>query len=329
MDYCVYFNYMGKDDLKTIQWLDATIPAYRNASAWCNYTSPNISKSSNQSLKLPAGLFRICGDRAWPGIPSHAKGVPCSIGRLTLLTPNTSMIITHKLRRQERATHAFQTDCKNNLEFWSSSKIIAASILAPGIGTVKVLNILNKLGCWLAKQTNTTSLAPSGLLLDVDSIRHATLQNRATIDFLLLAQGHCCQDFDGLCCMNMSDHSESIHKSIENLQEGVQKLEQSDGFNIFGNLFGRLDLTAWIKSSLQIGVGCLFIFICFLICIPRVLKCVQTLTDRALIQAFFIYKEGGDVGISRTSSTASVNKNQPWEKDIVMVVGRKLWEQEV
>ncbi|KFW96667.1 hypothetical protein N336_00560, partial [Phalacrocorax carbo] len=36
----------------------------------------------------------------------------------------------------------------------------------------------------------------------------------AAIDFLLLAQGHGCQDFDQLCCMNLSDHSESIHKSI-------------------------------------------------------------------------------------------------------------------
>ncbi|KFP57405.1 hypothetical protein N322_13304, partial [Cariama cristata] len=43
------------------------------------------------------------------------------------------------------------------------------------------------------------------------------------IDFLLLAQGHGCQDFDRLCCMNLSNHSESIHKSVENLQEGVQK----------------------------------------------------------------------------------------------------------
>ena len=98
-------------------------------------------------------------------------------------------------------------------------------------------------------------------------------------------------DFD------LSDHSESLHKSIENLQ-GVQKLQQSDGFNIFGNIFSRLGLTAWIKSLLQIGIRCLFIFICILICIPCMLKCVQTLINRALKEAFFIYKEGGDVGIS-------------------------------
>ncbi|KFO72376.1 hypothetical protein N303_03596, partial [Cuculus canorus] len=41
----------------------------------------------------------------------------------------------------------------------------------------------------------------------------------AATDFLLLEQGHRCQDFDGLCCMNLSAHSESIHKSIDSLQD--------------------------------------------------------------------------------------------------------------
>ncbi|KFV39258.1 hypothetical protein N341_05779, partial [Tyto alba] len=36
----------------------------------------------------------------------------------------------------------------------------------------------------------------------------------AAIDFLLLAQGHGCNDFERMCCMNLSDHSESVHKSL-------------------------------------------------------------------------------------------------------------------
>ncbi|KFQ21853.1 hypothetical protein N332_03633, partial [Mesitornis unicolor] len=46
----------------------------------------------------------------------------------------------------------------------------------------------------------------------------------ATIKFLLLAQGHTCEDFEGICCMNLSDHSESIYKSIRMLKEGVKKI---------------------------------------------------------------------------------------------------------
>ncbi|KFV45578.1 hypothetical protein N341_10061, partial [Tyto alba] len=46
--------------------------------------------------------------------------------------------------------------------------------------------------------------------------------------FLLLAQGHGCEDFEGMCCMNLSDHSESIHESIQMFREGVKKLQTAD-----------------------------------------------------------------------------------------------------
>ncbi|KFV96777.1 hypothetical protein N326_00038, partial [Eurypyga helias] len=39
----------------------------------------------------------------------------------------------------------------------------------------------------------------------------------AAIDFLLLAHGHGCDDFEGMCCMNLSGHSKSIHAHIAEL----------------------------------------------------------------------------------------------------------------
>ncbi|KFR13874.1 hypothetical protein N306_00421, partial [Opisthocomus hoazin] len=50
----------------------------------------------------------------------------------------------------------------------------------------------------------------------------------AAIDFLLLTSGHGCKDFDGMCCMNLSHHSESIHASIHKLMEQTQKLKEED-----------------------------------------------------------------------------------------------------
>ncbi|KFP05602.1 hypothetical protein N300_15144, partial [Calypte anna] len=41
----------------------------------------------------------------------------------------------------------------------------------------------------------------------------------AVIDFLLLAHSHGCEDFDSICCMNLCDHSKSIHKEIQQLVE--------------------------------------------------------------------------------------------------------------
>ena len=81
-------------------------------------------------------------------------------------------------------------------------------------------------------------MALSELLVHIDSEQHITLQNHAAIDFLLLAQGHGCQDFDGMFCMNLSDHSKSIYKSIQDLQNGVKKLQVDDRLDIFPGLFG-------------------------------------------------------------------------------------------
>ncbi|KFP18494.1 hypothetical protein Z169_11378, partial [Egretta garzetta] len=47
----------------------------------------------------------------------------------------------------------------------------------------------------------------------------------ATIDFLLLVQGHGCEDFEGMCCFNLSDHSKSIHSKLQQLQENMRKLQ--------------------------------------------------------------------------------------------------------
>ncbi|KFQ68298.1 hypothetical protein N335_00258, partial [Phaethon lepturus] len=53
----------------------------------------------------------------------------------------------------------------------------------------------------------------------------------AAIDFLLLAQGHGCEEFEGMCCMNLSDHSQSIHKQLSILRDNMKKLrESSDPF---------------------------------------------------------------------------------------------------
>ena len=148
-------------------------------------------------------------------------------------------------------------------------------------------------------------LACYGLLTDVDSVRHATLQNRAAIDFLLLAQGHGCEDFEGMCCMNLSDHLESIHKSIQLLKEGVEKLQANDGWDWLNNLFKGWGLSGWLLSLIKTGLLVLFIIVVVLLMSP----CLVSLLQRALqwtAQAIFaaqIQKGGimGDLGWSKGS----------------------------
>nr|WHP37649.1 envelope protein [Avian leukemia virus] len=44
---------------------------------------------------LPPGIFLICGDRAWQGIPRNALGGPCYLGQLTMLSPNFTTWMTY------------------------------------------------------------------------------------------------------------------------------------------------------------------------------------------------------------------------------------------
>lgn len=73
------------------------------------------------------------------------------------------------------------------------------------------------------------------------------MQNRAAIDFLLLKHGHGCEDFEGLRCMNLSDHSQSIHAGIQALQHSVTKLQVSYG-DWLEQILGGWVLTGWLKN---------------------------------------------------------------------------------
>ncbi|XP_072186952.1 syncytin-2-like [Excalfactoria chinensis] len=303
-DWCIYFNWTGSyrvgPDRSKIKprSVNSSLLIYRNQSVWCNYTSTSISVSSNSPITLPYGVFLICGDRAWAGVPSKIVGGPCTLGRLTLLTPNTSMIlqIHRQHSRVKRMTHAFTTDCKDGVQFWSTTGTIFASIFPANVAAAKASAMLNGLGCWLAKQTNATSEALSQLLMDVDSIRHATLQNRAAIDFLLLAQGHGCEEFEGMCCMNLSDHSVSIHKQLQTLHTLTNNLQVNSGFGLDDWLRG-LGLGPWLTSLLQHLITIGLVLMAIILIVPCLFKCLQNalmrMIDSKYNASLVVQKENG------------------------------------
>lgn len=132
MDSCLYFNHTGKKQ-SVAQNVNSSLSLYRNSTAWCNYASPNISRSTDVPLALPSGIFFTCGDHTWGGMPSHVRGRPCGLGRLTLLTPNTSTILNYH-RHTKPLTRAFQMDCGDDVGFWSSKETILASICTRSSG---------------------------------------------------------------------------------------------------------------------------------------------------------------------------------------------------
>lgn len=99
--YCVNFNYR----LKGKEWYEPSATrkthilevkphdlAY-TIPTWCNVTAPVPAESTKEPRQLPSGVFLICGDWAWAGIPSRLRGGPCTLGQLALLTPDKKHLI--------------------------------------------------------------------------------------------------------------------------------------------------------------------------------------------------------------------------------------------
>ncbi|KFQ67344.1 hypothetical protein N335_03496, partial [Phaethon lepturus] len=59
----------------------------------------------------------------------------------------------------------------------------------------------------------------------------------AAIDFLLLAQGHGCEEFEDMCCMNLTDNSQMITQQLQKQKELTDKLKTSS-----------LGLESWLSS---------------------------------------------------------------------------------
>ncbi|KFO60279.1 hypothetical protein N302_16167, partial [Corvus brachyrhynchos] len=141
-------------------------------------------------------------------------------------------------------------NCDDDITNWPHWKRAMASLLIPWIAVTKALRDLSHLECWAVKQANLTSKALSELLEEEETTRHATLQIRAATDFLLLAHGHGCKDFDGFCCFNLSSKSKSIHATIQEMQNHISKIQQETG-GWTESLFSNFGLSGWGASIIK------------------------------------------------------------------------------
>lgn len=270
-------------------------------------------------VRLPKGYFLICGDRAWPGIPFKPVGGPCYIGRLTLFAPHMRDMLNRSLSnstRSKRSLRQLQPDCDDHVNLGSLGSTIALSLFLPGGMAASNWNKIKQLACWAVKEFNTTSDILSGLAQDVDSLRHVVLQNRAAIDFLLLAHGHGCQEFEGMCCMNLSDHSVSIHKQIAELRERIHNVQEGmDGLDGWLASWG---ITGWIKDLLKQGILILLVICVLLLTIPCILQCLQKSITASVNKIFLVQAQD----LPKTPSTEMLVK-----QDVLELVGRRPWEE--
>lgn len=137
-----------------------------------------------------------------------------------------------------------------------------------------------------------TSAILNQMLTDVDSIRHGTLQNRAGID-LLLAHKRACEEFEGMCCMNLSDHSASIHRKLKQLQDNMKKLTGNEwGLDEWFEGWG---ITGWFKDIVKGALLLLVVIIVLLCVIPCMMKLVSLLEENMVERVWLVQEEEGRI----------------------------------
>ena len=92
---------------------------------------------------------------------------------------------------------------------------MTSALFVPQLASGEALKQFYRVGSWLRKEAKAASIAVSDRMTDVSAVRHEISQNRAPIDFLLLAHGRGCEELERLCCINLSEHSVSIHNQLQ------------------------------------------------------------------------------------------------------------------
>ncbi|TRZ16419.1 hypothetical protein HGM15179_010670, partial [Zosterops borbonicus] len=295
--FCIQFVYVPIPSAERFYHFLPENKAYYTT-PWCRQTAhvKMASTLSHKPLTLPKGLFLICGDKAFSGIPSRLLGGPCTLGRLSLLTPNKTMIMDWIIKNtsihtiQKRDLTDLDPDCESDVIHWSKAKATAITIFLPWVSVAKSLGELGRLECWVAKQANVTSSALADLLADEEITRKATLQNRAAIDYLLLLHHHTCEEFEGLCCFNLSSRAENVRTSIKKIQDMVHNIKQETK-DWFDQLFGNWGLSGWVNSAVKTAL--LVLLLLFLIGIA--FGIIRRYTTKAI-----------------TAATSSLSVNNVW-----------------
>ncbi|RMB93747.1 hypothetical protein DUI87_29819 [Hirundo rustica rustica] len=76
--------------------------------------------------------------------------------------------------------------------------------------------------------------------------------------------GHRCEEFEGMCCFNLSTKAEDIHKAIQSLWDMVKNIKKETNHWLSG-LFGNWGISDWTGSILKTVLLPLFIFMWVLV----------------------------------------------------------------
>lgn len=108
-----------------------------------------------------------------------------------------------------------------------------------------------------------------------------------------------------MCCINLSNHSKSIHKVIQQLKEIAAKIKVNNG-TWLDDLLDKLGLAPWWKEIFKTGMCILIVIIIILVTVTCLLQCMQRVIDKAVKGVFLVEGEGGDIGIQNARNPQNI-----------------------
>lgn len=114
--------HFGKPWLTWLSRQDETVlQIYQNVTGvspgWPQTATGFLNTNTSGGHLLPPGVFLICEDRAWNGIPRQPVGGPCYLGKLTLFTPKMRDLVNQNRQAQKkRSVSWFDEKCNDKVQ---------------------------------------------------------------------------------------------------------------------------------------------------------------------------------------------------------------------
>lgn len=103
--------------------------------------------------------------------------------------------------------------------------------------------------------------------------------------------------------MDLSDHSDSIHKSVQKLKYLTSQIKRVDG-SCLDDLFERQNFAHWLRELCKVGLYVLMVVVVMLVVVPCVLWCVQQMMNKIIKEAFVV--QGSNVGKENTENSQDI-----------------------
>uniref|UniRef100_A0A5F4WCN2 Envelope polyprotein n=1 Tax=Callithrix jacchus TaxID=9483 RepID=A0A5F4WCN2_CALJA len=254
----------------------------------------------------PAGLYWICGHRAYVRLPESWAG-SCVIGTIKpsffLLPVKTGELLGYPVYTSPREPRSLAIgDWKD--DEWPPERIIQyygpatwAQDGSWGYRTpIYIINRIIRLQAVLEIITNETGKALNLLAQQETQMRNAIYQNRLALDYLLAAEGGVCGKFNLTnCCLHIDDQGQAVENIVRDMTAlahvPVQVWHGFDPGSMFGKWFPALGGFKTLIVGVVLVIGVCLLLPCLLPVFLHMLRGLVTtmVHQKTSAQAYYVH----------------------------------------